>query len=196
MLQKCLTVMRHASPPLALQVTLHFCPDFARTFLSTIHLFLEGQEKRLTVNAQGVGLGPSALLSYDTLDIGNAYIHTLHRYQMILENRGAIPVPFEIMPGRGLLAHAFDFDPPDGAVDVNSKLTLNVNMLADRLGRFDQRFNLQIAGTNQPVEVQFKGKIVGPTCNVSIDRLDFGLVAFGFRYAYIPVRRLKQYESR
>jgi hydrocephalus-inducing protein len=171
----------HADP----QITLQFCPDFARTFTSSIHVFMEGQEDRATVAAWGLGLGPSALLSYDSLDIGNAYIHTLHRYQMVLENRGAIPVPFEVMPGQGPIARAFQFDPSQGAVDVGHSLTLNVRMLADLLGRFDQRFNLQIAGTDQPIEVQFKGKIVGPSCKVSVDGLDYGLVAYGFRYAVL-----------
>jgi hydrocephalus-inducing protein len=164
-----------------LQVVLEFRPDFAKNFVETVYVDMDGIANRVPVVVSGLGLGPNAIFSYDVLDVGNVYIHTAHHYQVQLENRGEVPVPFTVMPGSGPLTHAFTLEPASGVVPVDESLQLGVKLLADRLGKFDEKMFLQVEGTNKPLQVQFKGRVVGPTCELDQEQLNYGLVAYGFR---------------
>ena len=44
---------------------------------------------------RGQGLGPAAIFSYDTLDVGHTYANTPHQYEVELQNRGKIDVEFK-----------------------------------------------------------------------------------------------------
>ena len=166
-----------------MQVTLQFFPDFERLFTETVFVELEGRAARVPLAVSGAGLGPSAIFSYDVLDVGNTFIHTTHRYDVLLENRGEVPVPFTVAKGPGPLAHAFAFTPEAGVVPVDASLQLGVKLLGDRLGKFDERMFLRVTGTDKQLSVQFKGRVVGPTFSVDAERLGFGVVAYGFRCA-------------
>lgn len=164
-----------------MQVTVQFLPDFAKRFEETIFVELHGRADRVPLAAAGVGIGPCATFSFDVLDVGNTFINTSHHYALTLENRGEVPVPFRLAPATGPLAHAFTVEPTSGTVAVDDTMELGVQLLADRLGKFDEKMLLHVAGTDAPLAVQFKGWVVGPTFEASVSDLDFGVVAFGFR---------------
>ena len=166
-----------------MQVTLQFCPDFAREFSERVYVDVDGLSMRPPVAISGLGLGPKAIFSYDVLDVGSVYIHTAHHYEVQLENRGEVPVPFSALPASGPLAHAFTLEPSRGVVAVDESLRIGVRLLADTLGKFDERMALRVEGTDEPLQVQFKGRVVGPTCEASAAELDYGMVAYGFRCA-------------
>jgi hydrocephalus-inducing protein len=160
---------------------MQFFPDFAKQFTEHVFVEVDGRAARCAVTATGVGLGPSAIFSYDILDVGNTFIHTTYHYNVTLENRGEVPVPFSVVSGSGPLAQAFSMEPSSGIVAVDASLQLNVKLLADRLGKFEERMFLHVSGTDKPLQVQFKGRVVGPTYSVNVKQLDYGVVAYGFR---------------
>lgn len=167
-----------------MQVTVKFSPSVARKFVETCFVELEGHALQQSVILTGVGLGPCAIFSYDVLDIGNIYVRNLYRYSMVLDNRGDIPVPFFITSGTGPFASMFQFFPSNGVVNVDEKLVVEVEVMACQLGRFDERIPVAIAGTDAQLTIQFKGRVVGPTCHVNTSALDFGLVSYGFRCVF------------
>lgn len=167
----------------AMQVTVEFSPYVARKFTETCYVELEGHAERQPVVLTGLGLGPCAIFTYDVLDIGNAYINTLYRYSVQLENRGDIPAPFAIQPGDGEFGSMFTFVPSDGVVPAETTLDIEVELLASHIGRLEERVLVDVAGIDSPLSLQFKGRIVGPTFDIDVATLDFGMVAYGFRYA-------------
>lgn len=170
-----------------MQVTVTFSPLVAQTFAETCFVELEGQALRQPVTLTGVGLGPRAMLSYDVLDVGNIYVRTLYRYSVLFDNRGDIPVPFLITAGNGPFSSMFNFYPSDGIAEVDETLNMQVEVMASQLGRFDERIPISITGTDTQLMLQFKGRVVGPTCQISTKTLDFGMVAYGFRYAFFYI---------
>ena len=58
---------------------------------------------------------------------------------------------------------------------------IKVKLLSDLLGAFDEVFQWAIRGSSSPLALQFKGRVRGPSCEVDVDSLDFGIVAYGFR---------------
>ena len=51
---------------------------------------VSGREARLPLLVQGIGLGPKATWLYDTLDIGDVFVNSQHKYEVVLENHGEI----------------------------------------------------------------------------------------------------------
>ena len=166
-----------------IQVTLQFAPDFAKQFVETIYIDIAGRAGRVALSVSGTGLGPRAMFSYDVLDVGNVFIHTPHRYDVTLENRGEVPVPFSATKGTGPLAAALTIDPASGTVPVDASTSLGLRLLPDRLGKFDEKVFLHVTGTDKRLQVHLKGRVVGPTFEVDRATLDFGTVAYGFRCA-------------
>ena len=69
------------------EVTVTFQPDHAQVFSAVAFCEVEGQASRLPLQLHGTGLGPLAVLSYDALDVGDAFINTPHKYTVDLMNR-------------------------------------------------------------------------------------------------------------
>eukprot|EP00892_Ulva_mutabilis_P006441 jgi/Ulvmu1/4169/UM019_0148.1 len=165
-----------------IEVTVKYSPLVARQVVETCFVEVEGQALRQPVILTGTGLGPCAIFSYDVLDVGNIYVRTLYRYSVLMENRGDIPVPFCIEPGSGVFASMFQFSPKTGAVQVDGKMIIGVEIMPSQLGRFDERVPVSVAGTDSQLSIHFKGRVVGPACQINTTVLDFGLVSYGFRY--------------
>lgn len=162
-------------------MTVKFSPSVARTFAETCYVELEGLAVRQAVILRGVGLGPHAVFSYDLLDVGNIYVRTLYRYTVILENRGDIPVPFVVDTSSSAFASTFRFNPSAGVVDVDETQSIQVEVMATQLGRFDERIPVSVSGTDLKLMLHFKGRVVGPTYQIDTADLNFGIVAYGFR---------------
>jgi hypothetical protein len=61
--------------------------------------------------------------------------------------------------------------------------TIKVMLQSDLLGVFDEQFRWDIRGCGHPLLLQLKGRVRGPTCEVDVPSLDFGIVSYGFRWA-------------
>lgn len=177
-----------------MQITLQFFPNFERQFEEMVFVDVEGRSGRMPVLVRGTGRGPCATLAFDVLDVGNTYIHTPHHYEVSMDNRGEVPVPFHVVASGGPLAHAFTVEPPAATVGVEQSQTLAITLQGDRLGKFDEKLLLAVDGTDAQLSLQVKGRVVGPTFRVSAEALDFGTIAYGFRCACVSVSCTRAYK--
>ncbi|KAL0040642.1 hypothetical protein WJX79_000331 [Trebouxia sp. C0005] len=170
-------------PGMEAEITVTFEPDHAREYKATAYCDVGGRSSRLPIQFCGTGLGPKAVFSYDLLDVGEAFINTPHKYEVELLNRGQIPAQFKLLPFDSPYASKFSFRPREGTLAVGEVKTIRVQLQSDLLGTFSDTFTWSLNGSSEALKLQFNGAIVGPKYKVDVDAVDFGLVAFGFRYA-------------
>ena len=92
-------------------MTVIFQPQLAGEATATAYCVVNGREERLVLRLQGKGLGPKATWLYDTLDIGDIFINSQHRYEVVLENHGEISADYELRLPDSLFAGKFTFTP-------------------------------------------------------------------------------------
>lgn len=69
------------------EVTVVFHPSQAESLSATAWCSIEGKQERIPVQLEGRGLGPDAGFVREALDVGEAYIHTVHNYEMLIVNK-------------------------------------------------------------------------------------------------------------
>jgi hydrocephalus-inducing protein len=90
--------------------------------------------------------------------------------------------------GRPLLAAArfgskFSFQPEAGHIPPGSTATIRVRLASDALGAFEEAFRWHLRGTDAVLSLVIRGRVIGPTFELDTRHLDFGITAFGFRWA-------------
>ena len=73
-------------------------PSTAGEIALTAYCELTGRESRLPLQLKGLGLGPKATWLYESLDIGDVYVNSEHRYEVVLENHGDIDCDYSLAP--------------------------------------------------------------------------------------------------
>lgn len=63
-----------------IELTVTFKPATAGEVSATAHCEVTGREGRLPIQLVGTGVGPRATWLYDSLDVGDVYINSQHRY--------------------------------------------------------------------------------------------------------------------
>lgn len=74
-------------------ITVIFRPTTSIDYTSMAYLDIGGQERRLPFTMRGHGIGPKAFLSYDVLDIGDVFLGSTHKYDVMIYNKGEWPRP-------------------------------------------------------------------------------------------------------
>lgn len=146
---------------------------------------------------RGSGVGPTAVFTYDSLDLGSNYLGALHRYEVELHNRGQVDAAYEILPSdRSIFAQSFTFEPARGLLRPEERMIITVNFACSRLGEFNERFECAVTGAAAPLHLEFRGSVVGPSFDVVLpegshdgkhETLDFGTVAYGMLYSRIMI---------
>lgn len=164
------------------EIVVTFRPNDSGVVERTLYCDVQGRADRLPLHLKGFGIGPKAIFSYDVLDVGEVYSHTPYKYEVNLSNRGDIPAPFRFVahPERG--THSFHFFPESGILDVGGAITVFVTMTATSTGPFNEIFTFDIAGCKDPLELELRGSVRGPSFAVDLQELDFGKVSYGFKY--------------
>ena len=80
------------------ELTISFRPQTAGEIALTAYCELTGRESRLPLQLKGLGLGPKATWLYESLDIGDVYVNSEHRYEVVLENHGDIDCDYSLAP--------------------------------------------------------------------------------------------------
>jgi hydrocephalus-inducing protein len=168
-------------PRSEVEVVVHFTPDHSQEYQVTVCVDVQGQASRLPLVVRGRGLGPQAVFSYDTLDVGEAYVNALHTYEVELQNRGKIVAEYSLLPPTTAMASKFRFEPSQGSLEPMGLQSIKVALLSDLLGGFEESFHWAIRGLLTPLVLQLKGSVVGPAFEVDVAELDFGIVSVGFR---------------
>ena len=162
------------------ELTISFRPASVGEIAATAYCEVSGRESRLPLMMQGVGLGPKGTWLYDTLDIGDVFVNSRHRYEVVLDNHGEIDADYSLQPHDSLFAHCFKFTPSHGTLRPREDVCVEVAFCCDRLGEFAETFTWTLASQPQPLPLTIKGRVVGPSFHFSVPAVDFGVVSLGF----------------
>ncbi|KAJ3287536.1 hypothetical protein HK104_008544 [Borealophlyctis nickersoniae] len=163
-------------------INVFFTPDTAGTHPRTVYCEVEGREMRLPLYLKGDGIGPKARFSYDLLDAEDLFINTVHKYEVLLENRGEIDVTFSLIPSASLFGPKFTFEPTSGELKVGEQTAIEVTFRSDILGEFEEEFKWALKGSPEPLLLSFKGRVVGPTFHFDTPTLNFRKISYGFTH--------------
>lgn len=170
-------------PNSQVEVTVTFRPRIADDYPATLYCDISGREARLPLALKGQGMGPRARFSFDQLDVGNVFIESVHKYEVVLENRGDIDVHYRLRPNNSLFGPKFRFLPLGGCLHVGEQQSIVIWFCSDQLGAFSETFEWDLEGSPEPLSLCFKGEVIGPTFHFERKRIDFGTVAYGFTNA-------------
>ncbi|XP_036605974.1 hydrocephalus-inducing protein homolog [Trichosurus vulpecula] len=162
------------------QISVTFYPREARLYQQTIYCDISGRESRLPLRIKGEGMGPKILFNFGVLDIGKAFIGSIHSYEAILSNKGSIDALFNLDPPTTPLGSCFLFNPKEGIVEPSGLQTIQISFSSSILGHFKEDFLFNVNGSPEPVKLTIRGCVIGPTFHFNVPSLDFGDVSFGF----------------
>lgn len=158
-----------------------FFPREALDYSCTAYLSCVGQQERSPLVLRGLGIGPKATFSYNELDVGNVFVESHHRYEVQLINQGDIDVVFRLTPPKeSAFSSQFEFHPSSGTIGVGGQCAIVVEFNPSHLGSFEEKFQWVLKGSATAVTIVFKGKSVEPTFEFDVDKINFGVVSFGF----------------
>ena len=165
-----------------IEVTITFRPDTAAEYACSAFLDVIGRDERLPLWLTGNGIGPKGMLSYDVLDIGDVFINSRHRYELVVTNKGDIPAAWRLRQPTTPFAPKFTFEPTSGSLAVGATQELTIDFCSDILGEFSEQFSIELQGSDELLTCQFKGHVVGPTFHFDVDVIDFGVVSYEFSH--------------
>ena len=157
-----------------------FNPQLAMSYVATAYLDIQGKLDRLPLVIKGQGLGPQCALSFDSLDLGDIFINSMHEYEVVLENRGSIEAKFVLQPQQTLFGPKFKFTPSAGSVAAGNTQTIKIAFCSDIIGIVSEAFRFHVQGSRDELELHFKGRVIGPTFHFDVEELDFGNVSYNF----------------
>ncbi|GMH58813.1 hypothetical protein TrST_g5240 [Triparma strigata] len=164
-----------------IEVTVTFRPDVSAEYKSTAYLDVIGRDQRLPLWINSTGVGPKAGLTFDSLDLGDLFINSMHRYELTIENRGDIACDWELVTPDTPFADIFSFSETSGSLSVDASKTLSIALCSTaKLGEFDELFEFKLHGSDERLKCRFKGNIIGPTFHFDVDTIDFGLISYEF----------------
>ncbi|XP_038663072.1 hydrocephalus-inducing protein homolog [Scyliorhinus canicula] len=155
-------------------------PKKAKIYDQTVYCDIAGRETRLPLRIKCEGLGPKVILNVDQVDIGNVFVSSKETYEIVMANTGEIPAVYTQIPSRTHLCTCFCFNPSEGILKPHEYQIIAVTFNATFLGDFLADLFISVQGTHEPVQVTFKGRVIGPTFHFNVPILNFGEVSFGF----------------
>ncbi|EDV21657.1 uncharacterized protein TRIADDRAFT_30117, partial [Trichoplax adhaerens] len=164
------------------EMMVHFKPVEAKPYTETIFCDVVGRESRLPLKISGLGMGPNLQFSYQSLDIGDVFVKSKHSYEVILQNKGYIDANFSIVPATTEFGKMFSFMPSRGIVREAGFQAVQIKFSSNVIGTFDETFMWNIEGSQDPLPLNFKCHVVGPTFTFKPNRLQYSDVSYGFTY--------------
>ena len=73
-----------------------FLPKESKIYKDILQINCSGREDLIPIELEGQGIGPKAMFSFDTLDIGEIFLSAVHKYQVSLHNIGDIAGVYNI----------------------------------------------------------------------------------------------------
>ena len=163
-------------------VVVTFNPQLATACEVGAFLDVVGRAERLPLALKGQGVGPKCHFSYDALDLGDVFISSIHRYELMLQNRGSIEARFSLNQTVSLFAKNFKFKPAHGTVAPGGAQVIGIEFCSDLIGILNESFFFHIQGSRSDLGIHFKGRVIGPTFHFDVDEIDFGNVSFNFMH--------------
>lgn len=167
-------------PNASMEINVIFKPEEAKTYTRTAFCDITGRESRLPLRIKGDGIGPRVQLSYDTMDMGNIFVHSVHTYEVILANKGDIDAIFSFVPSNTVFGPCFNFNPSEGIVMPDGHQAIQITFSSAIMGQFKEEFCVQVDGSPEKIRLTFAGEVIGPTFSFDVPKLKFGHVSYGF----------------
>ncbi|NWY49823.1 HYDIN protein, partial [Chionis minor] len=167
-------------PNSSAEINVIFKPQEARVYQQTVYCDISGRETRLPLRIKGEGIGPRLRFGFDQLDIGKVFVGSVHSYEAILFNKGAIDALFSLVPPATALGSCFTFLPEEGVILPDELQVIQISFSSTILGKFTEEFRFGVNGSPEPVTLTIRGCVIGPTFHFSVPSLHFGDVSFGF----------------
>ncbi|KAL5255873.1 hypothetical protein ACHWQZ_G011188 [Mnemiopsis leidyi] len=161
-------------------ITVMFKPEAAKNYTRMAYCDITGRETRLPLKIVGDGLGPKAIFSCDSIDIGNVFIGSRHSYEVILENKGDIPIDFNLIQPESIFGPLFNFYPSEGKIAVGELQLIKIVFSSHILGTFTETFRFAIKGAPDTLALRLHGTVIGPTFHFDTKCIKFGNVSYGF----------------
>ncbi|XP_077166200.1 hydrocephalus-inducing protein homolog isoform X2 [Paroedura picta] len=162
------------------EVSVIFRPQEAGMYHRTVYCDISGRETRLPLRIKGEAMGPKLLFNFDQLNIGKIFIGSIHSYEAILSNQGAIDALFNLTCPHTPLGSCFNFYPSEGIIQPGGHQAIQITFSSTVLGEFSEEFQFNVNGSPQPVNLVISGCVIGPTFHFNVPSLNFGEVSFGF----------------
>jgi hypothetical protein len=70
--------------------------------------------------------------------------------------------------------------PDHGLIPPHQQVVLNINLFAERVGRFEEEFKFEIEGSPLSLKCSLRGSVLTPSAEFSRKKIDFQKVSFGF----------------
>ena len=166
-------------------ITIMFRPNEAKNYSRMAYCDITGRETRLPLKITGEGLGPKAMFSCDSIDIGNVFVGSRHSYEVILENKGDIPVDFNLIQPESIFGPLFNFYPSEGKIAVGELQLIKIVFSSHILGTFTESFKFAIKGAPNTLQLRMHGTVIGPTFHFDTTNIKFGNVSYGFVHSKI-----------
>ncbi|XP_035754614.1 hydrocephalus-inducing protein homolog isoform X2 [Egretta garzetta] len=167
-------------PNSSAEIHVIFKPQEARVYQQTVYCDISGRETRLPLRVKGEGMGPRLRFGFDQLDIGKVFVGSVHSYEAILFNKGAIDAVFNLVPPATALGSCFTFLPQEGIILPDRLQVIQISFSSTILGQFTEEFRFSVDGSPKPVTLTIRGCVIGPTFHFNVPSLSFGDVSFGF----------------
>ncbi|XP_044289866.1 hydrocephalus-inducing protein homolog [Varanus komodoensis] len=162
------------------EISVIFRPQEAGVYQRTVYCDISGRETRLPLRIKGEAMAPKLSFNFDQLDVGKIFVGSVHSYEAILSNQGAIDALFDLMWPSTALGSCFNFQPSEGIVEPGSHQAIQITFSSTILGHFLEEFKFSVNGSPQPVTLVIRGCVIGPTFHFNVPSLSFGDVSFGF----------------
>ncbi|NXJ80823.1 HYDIN protein, partial [Trogon melanurus] len=167
-------------PNSSAEINVIFKPQEARIYQQTVYCDVSGRETRLPLRVKGEGVGPRLCFSFAELDIGKVFVGSVHSYEAVLLNKGAIDASFSLVPPATALGFCFTFLPQEGIILPDGLQVIQISFVSTILGQFTEEFRFNVNGSPEPVTLMIRGCVIGPTFHFDVPSLHFGDVSFGF----------------
>lgn len=128
-------------PNSTMDFSVEFTPTFEQQYTATSYLEVQGRDSRLPLFLKGQGIGPRAVFSVSTLDIGPVYVNTVHYYELKLKNVGDIETHYQLGKASSPIGSRFKFLPESGTLALGEEHTIEVTFTPDSLGDIDIKFD-------------------------------------------------------
>eukprot|EP00116_Pleurobrachia_bachei_P004133 sb/3464395/ len=172
-------------PNSSTEITVMFKPDKMDQYVRRVYCDITGRESRLPLKITGYGIGPKANFSCDSIDIGNIFIGSKHSYEVLLENRGEIPIDFSLISPDTVFGKLFSFFPDSGHIPVGDLQLIKIVFQSNILGTFSEEFKFKIEGAKDINKIRMHGTVIGPTFHFNTECVKFGVVSYGFVHSQI-----------
>ncbi|KAJ3023439.1 hypothetical protein HKX48_003133 [Thoreauomyces humboldtii] len=109
------------------------------------------------------------------------FIDILHTYEVVLENRGDIPLSYGLDPSTSLFGPKFRFSPDRCELAVGEQHNIQITFHPDVMGDISKKFIWRLEGGPEPLRICIKGCVVGPSFHFTVPDVNFEKVSYGFK---------------